>query len=67
VAPPFFISALDAGEWLLSRPCTQCHWVGGYVVPKARLPLSEIEPSPSLYRPSYSDSRLMLFREIVSV
>jgi hypothetical protein len=45
IAPTFFTSALDGGEWSASRPCRftpgarapGTHWIGGWVGPRAGL------------------------------
>jgi hypothetical protein len=37
VAPPFFTSALDGGEWSASRPGRYTHWIRGWVGPRAGL------------------------------
>jgi hypothetical protein len=45
IAPPFFTSALDGGEWSASRPghfnprerAFVTHWTGGWVDPRAGL------------------------------
>jgi hypothetical protein len=45
IAPPFFTSALDGGEWLASRVCRftpeerapGTHWIGGCVGPRVGL------------------------------
>jgi hypothetical protein len=45
IAPPFFNSALDRGEWLVSRACrftlgkgtSDTHWIGGWLDPRSGL------------------------------
>jgi hypothetical protein len=65
IAPPFFTSALDGGEWSVSRPgrSTSVEIAPGMDAMEKRkiLPLPRMEParpvrSPSLYRLSYPDS-----------